>query len=739
MTKEELTDSERRIWDSRESGEPVDLRSGDLDRDDPARKDEWSADRTIRASVLHQLLVTPPVGGNLPPRRLDVRDARVAGRLDLADASLVCPASFVGCVFDEDFVLTNARVSRLSLSGSSVPMVLADGLSTAGDLRIDDGFMCPGGVSLGGAQVGRNLDCDGAQLGSGDGAALQGDGLTVSGDMRCARGFAANGEVRLIDASVRGQLNCTGATFAKSGSMAVVGDRMSVQGGLHISHANIDGELRLAGADIGGALVATGARITNSAGPALTGDRLVVRGSALLDQGLEVVGATRLANAHILGQLNCFAGTFTHQPGPALIADGLRVDSDAGLGRGFRAEGGARLVGARVGGQLLCDGASFLGNAAPALTADGVVVEQDAMLGPDCVAEGEVRLIGASIGGQLRFEGTFTNAESRAISADGVETRGGLFFGPNLQVTGEVRLLVAHIHLMLACEGGHLSNPSGLALAADGVVVEGSLIFAGAVTVEGEIRLLGADVTGQVAFRDCALRASGTAVDLERVTVKGPLYMRPRALEGALDLTHATAAAYYDDRRTWPSAIRLDGLVYDTIRAAPPITTDERVRWVASNVSGYSPQPYEQLAATLRQAGSEDDARRVAIAKRRARRRQLPWPGKAWDWLLDAAVGYGYRTWRALLYLGALLVIGSFAMSYAHPEHVTATKPESQISEFQPIVYAADALIPVVNLHQRDVWAAHDFAIWIAATLTLAGWVLTTAVVAALTGLLRRD
>ena len=40
-------------------------------------------------------------------------------------------------------------------------------------------------------------------------------------------------------------------------------------------------------------------------------------------------------------------------------------------------------------------------------------------------------------------------------------------------------------------------------------------------------------------------------------------------------------------------------------------------------------QPYEQLTAAYRRAGREEDAREIAIAKQRARRRTLPMPGRA--------------------------------------------------------------------------------------------------------------
>ena len=51
-----------------------------------------------------------------------------------------------------------------------------------------------------------------------------------------------------------------------------------------------------------------------------------------------------------------------------------------------------------------------------------------------------------------------------------------------------------------------------------------------------------------------------------------------------------------------------------------------------------------------RRAGRDQDARAVAIARQRVRRRTLGLPARLWSLLLDGLVGYGYRTWLAGLW-----------------------------------------------------------------------------------------
>jgi hypothetical protein len=165
-----------------------------------------------------------------------------------------------------------------------------------------------------------------------------------------------------------------------------------------------------------------------------------------------------------------------------------------------------------------------------------------------------------------------------------------------------------------------------------------------------------------------------------------------------------------------------------------------RLGWLARDEEGYVPQPYEQLAACYRRAGQDDDARKVAIAKQRRRRQTLNRPGKAWNSLLRWTVGYGYRTWQAGLWLLGLLAVGAVVFASAYPDAMAlAKKPDDPLPAFQPWVYSLDVLLPVVNLHQEEFWIPEGVARWWAWFSILAGWLLTTVVIAALSGLLKRD
>ena len=418
-----------------------------------------------------------------------------------------------------------------------------------------------------------------------------------------------------------------------------------------------------------------------------------------------------------------------------------RLTNGLNLTGGFRCHGRMDLRYGHVGGQLDCEGATLSNPGARALTADGLAVDGGLFLSSAEVT-GEVSLLGARVGGQLDCEGaTLSNPGARALTADGLAVDGGLFLS-SAEVTGEVWLLRARVR-ELDCDGATLSNPGTRALNADGLTVDANLFLRSA-EVTGEVALPGARVGGQLDCEGATLsNPGGPALNLEQALVTAEVLMRPAQLDGSINLTAARVGGWYDDRRTWPMALNLEGFVYDAIDA-PAVTPKQRLGWLRLNQDGYLPQPYEQLASVYRRAGNDQAARSVAIAKQQARRAQARrwWvraPSRAWSFVLRWTIGYGYRPVLALPYLAGLFVIGWVVFGHAYPTELRPAKSGPEQPGFNPARYTLDLLLPVANLHQRDAFVPHGYAAWWAFGLTLASWLLAAVVVAGLTGVFKRD
>ena len=102
-------------------------------------------------------------------------------------------------------------------------------------------------------------------------------------------------------------------------------------------------------------------------------------------------------------------------------------------------------------------------------------------------------------------------------------------------------------------------------------------------------------------------------------------------------------------------------------------------------------------------------------------------------------MGYGYRTWLAALWLVGFLILGTWLFGSVYRGDLTPASKTTVPPPFQPFFYTLDLLLPVVSLHVRDAWIAQGAAqVW-SVIFIIVGWILATAVVLSLTGLLKRD
>ncbi|MDH2424630.1 hypothetical protein [Sphaerisporangium sp. TRM90804] len=510
--------------------------------------------------------------------------------------------------------------------------------------------------------------------------------LQTRGDLDLGAVTATEGVVNLVGAHIGGSLNLSGATLANPGGDTLIADRVTVDQGMFCGKGfTATGQVGLVGARIGGQLVLNGAALANPGGDALFADGLAVDGDVFCREGFTATGQVSLIGAHIRGQFDLNGATLTNPGGVALVADGLTVDQGVFCGEGFTATGQVRLVSARIGATLDLSGAALDNPGGHALSADRLTVDQGVFCGEGFTATGEVRLAGAHIGGQFDLTGaTLANPGADALTADRLTVGQNMLCGRDFTATGQVRLAGAHIGGRLELSGAALANPGGLALDLEGC---------------------------QVAY----------------------LSLHPaRGSDGAIDLTSARVGVLSDDQGSWPSRLHLRGFAYDSL-AHDRVGVRARLTWLGLHQDGYTPQIYDQLSAVYRRAGREEDARKVAIAKLWHRRRVLNPGGRLVNWLLYLTVGYGYRTWLAGVWLAALTAVGTWVFAHS-PMTPTVTSPPA----FVPLAYTLDVLLPIVDLGQDGAWRPQAGALYLGWALIAAGWILTTAVVAGLTGVLKR-
>jgi hypothetical protein len=492
-------------------------------------------------------------------------------------------------------------------------------------------------------------------------------------------------------------------------------ERMSLEGTdisgtAFLSRSEIHGGVVLVNTKIGQRLMLYRCDIRNGTGVAIQGRRLAT-GNQVYAEYLRCVGRIDLADARLGGRLVLDGALLDNPVGDALAARQLTVDGELSMRPApegpFTSRGRIYMAGARIEGTLGMEYAR-LGD----FDARGITVRRSLRL-----AAAEARnivLAGAVIGDQLELSGARLD---------------GVFSGAGLSVAGEARL-----ETYLTDDGSRRPFHGLDSVHFDGAVIGGNLRAHGA-RLDGEpaLNLSGAQVTHGIHLKD-GLTTSGE-VRLTGARIGGHLNLRGMTSpDGLLTLYNATAAEAVDDGLTaWPGRLNLDGFGYQNLSPYRPAR--DWLELLARQAGGYRPRPYEQLAAWYRRLGHDDEARAVLLARQRARRRGYPAWRRVPGYLADALAGYGYLPSRALAWALCLLVSGSAYFARFPP---TPLRP-AEHSVFNPVLYTAGQLIPLVQFGTADTWQPHGPGLFISAALTILGWALSIAIAAGATRALSRS
>jgi hypothetical protein len=463
-----------------------------------------------------------------------------------------------------------------------------------------------------------------------------------------------------------------------------------------------------------------------------------IDGHLLLDNAV-VEKSVRLIATHVAGALfmnGTRLNSGTVRPnGPAFEADGLRVDADMLCRDGFSVNGEMRFTGAHIGDTLNLDRAQLTNPDGHALQAARIMVDGDLLCRDGFVAKGELNLDGATVAGQLNMDGaTLENRRKYALHAARLTVRGGMRCSTNFCAHGEIHILNARLSGPFVLDGARIYNAKRIALHASGMTA-GAMYCRSHFAAEGEIRLSGAHINGPLDFSTAHLsQGASQSLGCWWLTAREVILHFAAPVEGIIDLQYAQVGLLRHSSVASATQARLDGLTYSSI--APSEDIDGSLAWLKTMAGEFQPQPYEQLAEAYRRAGNDLAARKVLLAKERRRRAGSPRPAKAWGYLQDFMVGYGYRSWRAAGWLGALIVAGTMVFSVWRP----ATVDAGQAPSFNALIYTLDLLVPIIDFGQEKSYLPlHEWQQWFMYGLIAVGWILATTIAAGITRALRRQ
>jgi hypothetical protein len=514
-------------------------------------------------------------------------------------------------------------------------------------------------------------------------------------------------------------------------------------------------------------------------------------------------------------------------------ADFLRFLVAGGTGAPPLHEKGLRLSGARVIGTLDLEGCRFPreigladclfdsavvlrsavidtllldGSILPHLDADALEARCGVYL-RGATVNGTVALNGARIGGGLVCDGLkLEHPNEKALAAEGIEVRGGVLLRGAV-VRGEIEVAGARLGDDLDFTGATLDNPRGDAICAIGTELRGDVLLRH-VTARGRCAFTGARIGGDVDLGGGTFEAlERPAFELNRAFVQGAFMLGEGAtIKGLLNLNGTNVDTLVDAPDSWPAHgdLALNRFLYKAFLSSPA-TAVLRLDWLSRQDptrwgEDFWPQPFEQLAAVLRDTGHNEDALTVLVAKerlgrqaRRARVRSAPRRAllRFGDAVLATTIGYGRRPLLAFVWLGLFWASGAAVFSTAErlevlrpnapvairsPEWVLCgvprgeeralpslgvsraglalpgqsqqdcylAQPEAQaFPKFNAWMFALEALLPAVDAGQSSAWAPdtrHGFGTFAKAwvyVLTLVGWALSLLAVAGFSGIVR--
>jgi len=342
QTFKNLTVAETKLISAASRGEIAMCGVSDVASDptnDPKNADQWGIERHIRAELIAWLCLDGHASSLIHPKGIQVLGAIVRDALDLSFITVGFPLALARCRLRNGLILQGAHTRTISLEGSWVHSIFADGAVISGALFLRGGFHADHGVQLTGASVCGPLDCSGSIFeNTGSSAALVADAIVVTGPAYLRAGFRSTGEVRFHHARIGSDLDCTQGRFkvttqakTKQTSPALDGEGIVVGGSVFLRHGfHSEGLVLLHGAQIAFNLDCTGGRFENPArqdvlgtGTALNIDASAVQGTVLLSDGFQADGRVTVTNSQINGDLRCAGANF----GSGVIAERTVVKS----------------------------------------------------------------------------------------------------------------------------------------------------------------------------------------------------------------------------------------------------------------------------------------------------------------------------------------------------------------------------------------------------------------------------
>jgi len=313
--------------------------------------------------------------------------------------------------------------------------------------------------------------------------------------------------------------------------------------------------------------------------------------------------------------------------------------------------GAVSLRNARVYGQINLSGSKVI----RVLDMDGLHVDEDLLMNEKAEFS-VVDLTQVVVGGQVALAGSKVTG---VVEMDSLQTGTSVFLGRGAEFDGPIQLIFGKV-------GGTLELAGGL--------------FKSTV-----------DLTATQIVGDLLLGSSRHAP--ARWTADSTLILR-----------NAKADAIQDLPNSWPDKLDLNGFTYRSLGGFSASEKDlmiyRPVEWFEGWLGKqpvYTPGPYQQLAAVLREQGQPDTADEILYAGKEEERAQSTSMGYIEATANKWFIGYGYHKFWSMYWAFGFLIAGTVLLWLSGE----GRRVSRHYSLPYGIFYSFDLLLPIIRLREK--------------------------------------
>lgn len=531
------------------------------------------------------------------------------------------------------------------------------------------------------------------------------------------------------------------------------------------------------------------------------------------EPAFESYGIINLTDSIIHKNLMCEHAKFYNKNRYTLHLESIEINGNITFTNGFESYGTIRLYQASIKGNLECDNAKFSdGIDNTVLDCSFLEIGKSVMLRNGFNANGEVKLLYANIGIRLDCRDGIFNNNGITLDCSHVKVGNDVLLSKGIEpktfeAYGEVKFFNAKIDGSFICTNGRFINENKMALDCTFIKITNDANLDEGFIAKGEVCLVNSSIGSNL---DCSngkfSNPKRNALSCRNANIKNSLIFDSKSeIDGHLDLNNTSMNVLNDNTFNYSSSpeniVTLDGCIYNFIQGFTEVA--DRIKWLnlipkVKTVEEFQPQPWKQLARTLRNMGHNKEADSIMIEYNNQYRIKSK---KSLSKLLRSIYGitsdYGYDPIKLVF---TMLYVWFFcSVVYWHAASIAVFAPTNPLvfqdknnsckvngdgtrflsdfrkfakfdktnnwyfatpgeySTFQPFWYSLDIILPVVDLQMEKEWGVYipspegnlwdvipftsynhtiRFLTW---AETLIGWILSLTLVAILSGLAKNE